>query len=343
MQCNLLLGVIYGFLFLILGCSGGMKEVIVGNRVLGGFKEVGLGNILEVGGMRMKIPVDWDYIYEGGENRKIIFEDGDMSVRGEVNIYSYGGELGEDLVGEYMQEVGQGIELEWWAKEWGWGKKMYIMKGIRKFDRDILYGVEGVNEVYLSLIEGEGKIYEVIFLGQEEGLEGFVLSILKGLRINNGGVGNVERVERVIRHGLRVEYVEGWEWGTARGRNIVDWEHKREGLGLRIRYLGVMEEVEGGGMEGWERSLELLKIHLKDIKYRYNFDIKGEELGGREYKVFEGIGLLGKSRELLGIRVYYFSEGRKLYGIIIWYQGKGWGRELQGVVGEVLGSIYRHS
>ena len=31
----------------------GMKEVIVGNRVLGGFKEVGLGGkILEVGGMR---------------------------------------------------------------------------------------------------------------------------------------------------------------------------------------------------------------------------------------------------------------------------------------------------
>ena len=45
----------------------GMKEVIVGNRVLGGFKEVGLGGkILEVGGLRIKIPVDWDYIY-GGE------------------------------------------------------------------------------------------------------------------------------------------------------------------------------------------------------------------------------------------------------------------------------------
>ena len=67
--------------------------MIVGNRVLGGFKEVGLGGkILEVGGLRIKIPVDWDYIYGGN------------------------------------------------------------------------------NEVYLSLIEGKGKIYEVIFLGQKVGL-----------------------------------------------------------------------------------------------------------------------------------------------------------------------------
>ena len=76
----------------------GMKEVIVGNRVLGGFKEVGLGGkILEVGGLRIKIPVDWDYIYEGGVGR--------VSRRS-----------------------------------------------------------------ILSLIEGEGKIYEVIFLGQKVGL-----------------------------------------------------------------------------------------------------------------------------------------------------------------------------
>lgn len=278
----------------------------------------------------LEIPEDWNYKFpKDNENTVIQFENSNEKIKGYLHKMEPGSKNFYSSFKNYIEEK-QLDEIQWIKNTQKNGMEIYYIKGTYTIVDDILEEDVNIFNCFFGLYKLNNIIYEIMLIGYGDNLnyddEGS--RILNSFSINNNKQSNFKRFN------INIPYYSNWELLSCNETEIVHYNHLKENIKLKIRYLGDKTDNET-----IEKEIDQFRLLFLKMEIDYDFEIVKEKIINDSVESTVFIAIAKWKRNKIYIRKYLFSLNGKLYSLEVFYQNKGWDEGIGKEVYKILNYI----
>ncbi len=281
----------------------------------------------------LTIPQNWNYLAEANRGLLSSFVSQKANIKGE--LYAYQNSENKDIAGLFQSYIKTKTRIRFLWMSPVKNKKVqgWVAKGAYDLMEEIFAEKRDFYHVYVALYKYEGQVYELILLakGEEKDIEAKALRI-----INNVRFVKESKPKTWKRFRVKISELPAWNINSTKGKQIISWNHQSEPV---IFILSQVKKLAKSVTFKTEvrKAISRFRIHLLEINYKYDYQIKVEKIGRKRAVVFKAVGALDNKR--VGIRKYYFKSKQFIYEAEIWYSKKDWDDGIGAIVNELMKTI----